>query len=241
MNFSPQSQAIYQVLLNANQPLTAKDLSCRLRIPSSLVYRLIKPLIAMGLASKTKPYPYLFSAKPAGEGLSMYLLFQNEWFSKQFSSAKQNLMENSNSESNGIGFSFIQGRDELMKKSAEELDKTTKSADILRSGGEIPAETMLAMFKAIKREVKIRMLIQNYSDQNRHDVEYWKKNGILVRQTPLHHLRLMLYDSKIIYFMSYRHDDSGKDTGMKIDYAPFAAILSRLFDEWWQKAEIIQS
>jgi sugar-specific transcriptional regulator TrmB len=236
MNFSPQSQAVYQMLLNIGQPLTANDLAFKLRIPSSLVYRLTDPLIAMGLVTKTKPYPYLFAAKGVNEGLSMYLLFQNEWFSKQFSANNNSTKETKSDE---ISFSFIQGRDELMGRSAEELHKVIKTADILRSGGEMPAETMFAMFSAAKRGIKIRMLIQDYSEKNKNNVEYWKENGILVRKTNLYHIRIMLYDSKILYFMSYRHDDSGKDTGMKINYPPFAAIFSKLFDQWWQKAERI--
>jgi hypothetical protein len=39
--------------------------------------------------------------------------------------------------------------------------------------------------------------------------------------------------------MSYKHAESVKDLGMKIAYAPFAAMLSQLFDQWWEKGEEI--
>ena len=83
------------------------------------------------------------------------------------------------------------------------------------------------------------MLIQDYSSENAEQVLNWQKNGIIVRKTPLRHLRLMIYDNSTVYFMSYKHSDSEKDLGMKIKYPPLAVIFSQLFEEWWQKAEII--
>jgi hypothetical protein len=242
MNFSPQSQAVYKILLSVNRPLSARILANQMRISPSLAYRLMEPLIAIGLITKINAYPCLFKAKSQDEGLSLYLLYQNEWFLKQFSVsfARRDPAEaTGNIKHNEISFSFIQSREELMKKSTEELARTTKSFDILRSGHEIPADTMLAMFEAKKRGVKIRMLIQDYSGKNASQIEHWKTNGILVCKTSLHRIRLMIYDSSVAYFMSYKHEDPSRDFGMKVSYPPFAVILSKLFDEWWQKAEKI--
>jgi sugar-specific transcriptional regulator TrmB len=240
MNFSPQSQAIYKILLNAGRPLTAKILAAQMHLSPSLTYRLTEPLITTGLIMRETIRPCRFSAKPIDEGLSLYLLSQNEWFLKQFSSENNIARAKNNiSRTDQMQFSFIQSRDELMNKSTEELDRTTKSFDILRSGHEIPADTMLAMFKARKRGVKIRMLIQDYSGENASQIKHWKTNGILVGKTPLHRIRIMIYDSMVAYFMSYKHEDSSKDLGMKVDYQPFAVILSKLFDEWWKNAEAI--
>lgn len=246
MTLSPQEQSTYRILLNANRPLTAKALASQMRIPPPLIYRLTKTLLSMGLVTKISGYPLQFKAKPANEGLSLFLLHQNEWFSEQFSAssprssiARGRLARLNDSNVNEIRLSFIQSRDELMSESTEELIKATKSFDILRSGHEIPAETMLAMFEAKKRGVRVRMLIQNYSSDTAFQVRYWVKNGVSVRKTSLRHIRIMIFDSSIAYFMSYKHDDSARDLGMKISYPPFAIILSNLFEKWWQKAEII--
>jgi|WetSurMetagenome_2_1015567.scaffolds.fasta_scaffold06078_3 sugar-specific transcriptional regulator TrmB len=236
MTFSPQSQDIYKILLRSDRPLSARILANQMRIPPSLAYRLTKPLIEMGLIAKINAYPCLFRAKLIDEGLSLFLLAQNEWFSKQFLASGENLNATSK-EPNEIRLSFIQSRDELMNKSTEETARTAKTVDLLRSGGEVPPDVMLAINEARKRNVRIRMLIQDYSSENAARIEYWKQNGIIVRKTELRHIRLMLYDSSVLYFMSYRHTDSGKDLGMKINYPPLAVIFSKLFDEWWQKAE----
>lgn len=233
---SPKSQHLYQILLASADPLSAKELASKMRIFPSTVYRLAKLLVDMGLITKSSKYPYQFMAKPVNEGLSLFLLHQNDWFSQKFSpfGKKETIPP-----SKQVSLSFVQSRDELMRLSEEETNRATKSVDLLRSGHEIPADLMLAIIKAKQRGVVTRMLIQDYSVDNAQQVAIWQKNGILVRKTPLRHIRLMIYDLSTIYFMSYKHADSEKDMGMKISYPPFAAILSQLFEDWWQKADII--
>ena len=238
MTFSPQSQAVYQILLETTHPLSAKDLAERLHVVSSLVYRLIQPLVEMGLVTQTTPYPYQFRAKPLDEGLSLFLLQQTDWFYKQFSSDITTKTQK-DAAPQEIQLSFVQSRDELMNRSAEEIAKAHTSVDLLRSGHEIPADVMLEIMEARKRNVTVRMLIQDYSQENAHQVAYWQQNEIFVRRTSQHHVRLMLYDASIVYFMSYKHADSQKDIGVKITYPPFALILSQLFDNWWKNAEKI--
>jgi sugar-specific transcriptional regulator TrmB len=182
----------------------------------------------------------VFSALPIDQGLSLFLLHQHDWFSRQFSQRnKTKLSKGTNiiPESKQIALSFIQSRDELMNLSSGEIDHAKHSIDLLRSGGEIPASVMLSLVEAKKRNVTTRMLIQDYSAANASQVDNWKQNGILVKKTTLRHVRLMLYDSSVVYFMSYRNEDSVKDLGMKITYPPFATILSQLFHEWWEKGE----
>lgn len=239
---SPQSQDLYRTLLSSREPLNAKTLAEKLRIFPNSVYRLIDPLMDMGLITRTKKYPYKFIARPLNEGLSLFLLNQNDWFSKEFSHSKKKGQAEAKreiSEFQQVSISFIQSRNELMNLSAVEIGKARKSIDLLRSGGEIPADVMLATIEAKQRGVPTRMLIQDYSEANIQQVANWIRNGIEVRKTELKHIRLMIYDNRTIYFMSYRHDDSTKDMGMKIEYAPFAAILSQLFESWWSKADII--
>lgn len=242
MRLSPQSQELYQILLRAGNPLSAKEIADKLRIVSASVYRLADPLLEMGLIAKSGEYPYQFTAKSVDEGLSLFLLHQNEWFSQQFVDASPRIKISESKEipqSQQIQLSFIQSRDELMNLSAEETKNTTKSIDLLRSGHDIPTHLMFELVEAMKRGVVIRMLIQDYSGENAHHIAAWKKNGIEVRKTSLRHVRLMIYDSQTLYFMSFKNTDSTKDLGMKISYSPFSVMLSQLFDQWWEKAEIL--
>ncbi len=228
MKLSPQAQKLFQTLLQTSKPQTNKQLAHKLNIVPNSVYRLTQDLINMNLIIKHQTHPLTFSAKPTSETLGIFLLNQTSWFQDRFPSSSAN-----------VNFSFIQGRDKLMEHSVAEIDKCKKSVDLLRSGHEIPAETMRALVQAKNRGIITRMLIQDYSPQNAHLVSNWQQNGILVKYTQTTHLRLMLYDSRILYFMSYKHQNSKQDLGLKITYPPFATMLSQVFEKLWQQAEKI--
>lgn len=226
---SPQAQGLYRLLLESHKPLSAEHLAARLGIVPNSIYRLISLLIEAGLVEKTEGYPRLFRAKSTDEALSLFLLNQSSWFSSHFPVT--------NADSSAISFSFIQSRDELMRLSTEEVNKASQFVDLLRSGAEFPADLLLAMVNAQKRGVTTRMLIQDYSSENYELVRNWKTNGIQVRKTPLKQVRLMVYDAKTVYFMSYRHSESERDLGFKINYQPLAIIISRQFEQWWKTAK----
>ena len=235
MRMGLQARKVYKFLLEEGVPKTAGEIALRLGIAAADVYRLVKPLISAGMIEKTVKRPVKFLAKETEAGLGLFLLTESGWFNNQFGSiGKQKSKDHEE-----MDWEFVQGRDELMDKSTTEIDRSTQSVDLLRSGHEMPAEVLRALVQAIQRNVKVRMIIQDYDGENREQVENWIKNGIWVKKTKLKHLRLMLYDSKVSYFMSYKHPDSGQDMGMKIVYSPFSAILSRYFDELWKKAEKI--
>lgn len=242
MTISHQSQNLYRILLSNGSPLSVTELATKLKVFPQNVYRLAKPLINIGLINKTSNYPCQLVTRPIDEALSLFLLNQSSWFCQQFSNPaphKVTVQNDKIKKLQEVKISFIQSRDELFNLSVEEINKTKTSIDLLRSGQEIPAEVMLALLRAKERKVKTRMLIQDYSSENSEQVFYWQKNGILIKKTNLRHIRLMVYDSNVLYFMSYRHNDSDKDLGVEIGYPPFATIISQLFNQWWQEANII--
>lgn len=232
MFWGRQTREVYKHILKSREGITVAEIASKLRISASDVYRLALPLIEMGLILKNNERPFkLF----AGEGgLDLFLTAQSEWFSKNFKDG------NPKRKNKDMSFDFVQGRDELMKVSITEMDNSIKSIDLLRSGREIPTDTMLSMVSAVKRGVKVRMLIQEYDRENKEMVGNWIRNGVEVRFTKAKNIRIMVFDSKVGYFMSYRHTDLGQDLGMKIDYEPFALILSQYFSSLWKKAKVIR-
>src|SRR5688572_16089556 len=111
MSISPQSQALYQALLNSGVPMTAKQLATKLGIFPATLYRLTEPLEEMGLVLRTSEYPYKFSAKPLNEGLSLFLLAQSDWFSQNFKAKSDVKRVRSDQESKEVRLSFVQSRD----------------------------------------------------------------------------------------------------------------------------------
>lgn len=237
MHLSKQTEEIYTILIREGKPLSASELAFQVRVAATDVYRLIKSLLDIGLVEKSTGRPRMFRSNPIDEGRGLFLVKQSLWFSDRFGSQGDHSGKDSTPTDEEMQLSFVQGRDELMRVSVDEVIKSSESIDLLRSGHEIPSDLMLAMVQAIKRGVKIRMLVQDYGVENEEQVHNWQKNGILVRRTELKHLRLMIYDSSVGYFMSYKHSDSGQDVGMKIAYPAFTAILSQYFENLWQKSE----
>jgi sugar-specific transcriptional regulator TrmB len=239
VRLSPQSQKVYEVLLKEGGGLTIAEIAFKLRIAAGDVYRLAKPLLDIGLVERSIGRPFRLATRPNSNGLDIFLSVESRWFVNHFPQSKNS--SGSNVPPGEMQLEFIQGRDELMRKSVFEIDQCTKSVDLLRSGHEIPTDTMRALAQAIKRRVKVRMLIQDYENENKDQVANWIKNGILVRKTAIKSLRLMIYDSNVGYFMSYKHSNSGQDMGMKIVYPPFAVILSNYFQELWKKSTVISN
>jgi sugar-specific transcriptional regulator TrmB len=235
MQLSPQSQKVYEILLREKDGLAVSEIAFKLRVAAGDIYRLIEPLLEIGLIRKTGGRPFRLFIRPANDGLNLYLLDQSRWFQDRFGSQ----VEKRNGQPESMQLEFIQGRDDLMRVSATEIDQCSKSVDLLRSGHEIPANTMRALVQAIKRGAKVRMLIQDYDESSKEQVVNWIKNGISIKKTDLKYLRLMLYDSKIGYFMSYKHSDSGQDLGMKLVYQPIVAILQDYFDRLWRDSKPI--
>jgi sugar-specific transcriptional regulator TrmB len=240
MHLGHQTKRVYEILLGSREGLTVAEIAFKLRTASADVYRLTRPLLDFGLVEASRGRPVKLFAKPPDQGLGLYLMNQSHWFQSQFASPETGVFK-LKEEKDNMQLEFIQGRDELMRVSVDEMVKTTKSVDLLRSGHEIPADLMLEMIRAIGREVKIRMIIQDYGQENKEMVGNWIKNGILVRKAGIKHLRLMIYDAGVGYFMSYKHSDSGQDIGMKIIYPAFTAILSQYFEDLWRKSEKISA
>jgi len=232
MIWGRQTREVYKHILKIREGITVAEIASKLRISASDVYRLASPLIKMGLVLKNSERPFKLFA--GGEGLDLFLATQSEWFTKNFKDG------NPKRKNNDMSFNFVQGRDELMRVSISEMDDSVKSIDLLRSGREIPTDTMFSMISAVKRGVKVRMLIQEYDRVNKEMVSNWIRNGVEVRHTKAKNIRIMVFDSKVGYFMSYRHSDSGHDLGMKIDYEPFALMLSQYFSNLWKKAKVVR-
>lgn len=242
MIFSPQTQKLYQFMLASDQAWTIKDLAKHLRVLPNALYRITDPLVEMGLLVKEGSHPVKLVAKPTSEAMGLFLLHQSTWFEhnvKKPTKSDKPSDSKPDNENSRIQLSFIQGRDKLMDLAVDEFVKVNYSVNLLRSGHEMPPELMRERLSAIKRGVKVRMLVQDYDQSNALGVHAWIRNGIIVRKTSMRELRLQVYDSDIVYFMSYKHSDSTLDMGMKVTYAPFAVMLNQLFEKWWDEAEEI--
>ena len=228
---------IYEYLLTVNKPCTIAEMANALNMKATAIYRHIHWLKRVGFVIELNTYPKSYRANSISDAEALFLTEQRKWFRDRFASLGESEVDldvSNQKQADEISWSFIQSRDALMDVSVEEINRSQKRIDLLRSGHEIPKHVMEALHNAHLRGVEIRMLVQTSSPEQEEEFEVWRKNGIQVRTTRFHSMRLMLFDAKVLYFMSYKHEDSVRDVGMKIDYEPFAQQLAGLFDEWWE-------
>lgn len=230
--FSPQSEAIYKHLLITGE-LSAKEIGVRLNILPNAVYRAIKPLISSGLVKKLDKYPVEFGVTDFDQALNSYLLNTREAFLTKFF---PNGVGNDKGVKGLLNVSFIKNRQELLERSNEDMSKAKSRVNLIVSGLEVPAETVLAYKRACERGVRIRTLVQRLDEVNKEMLKNWRKVGIDVRFFPLLEARVIVFDLQIVYIISYNPNKQDEGVGVRFDYPPIAKIMDELFEERWKKS-----
>lgn len=235
---SPQSRSLYKLLIR-NEALNSKEIGGKLGILPHAVYRSIKPLISIGLVEKIKGYPARFKIATPSSAIDAYLLktkenFLQSFFPKGISSETQTNKE--------LSISFIKDRPELLERSNQDMSQAKQEVEILVSGLEVPAETILEYKRACERGVKIRTLVQRLDETNREMLHNWRKIGIDVRYFPLLEARIIIFDSEIVYITSYNPEIKDESIGIRFNYPPIAKLMKELFEiRWATSKEISES
>lgn len=232
---SPQSRSIYQLLIK-NEALTPKEIGEKLDILPNAVYRSIKPLILVGFVEKAKGYPARFKTTTPSNAVNAYLLktkenFLQSFFPKGISSETQTDKE--------LSISFIKDRPELLERSNDDMSQAKQQVDILVSGLEVPAETILEYKRACERGVKIRTLVQRLDESNQEMLKNWRRIGIDVRFFPLLEARIIIFDNKIVYITSYNPEIKDESIGIRLNYSPIAKLMKELFESRWKTSSEI--
>jgi len=235
--FSHQTVSIYR-LLTHKQPLTASDIGKELHIFPNAVYRAIKPLIDIGITTKSKDYPTRYSTQPSNSALEKYLLIMREAFLTTFISSKL-LVNDSPFLKSNLNISLIQDRNDLIEKTNKSVESSKQTVDYVVSGLEVPAETILVYKRAIDRGVKIRSIVQRLDNTSKEMFSNWKKIGLNVRFYPSLESRIFIFDKKIVYLTSYDSKNKEEAVGVSFEYPPFGEIITELFNKKWQLAKKI--
>lgn len=233
--FSRQTEAIYKILLD-DQPLDAKEISERLNVLPHAVYRSIKPLLSVGLVKKLNEYPVKFGITTSQDALDAYFLTTRENFLQTF------FPNGVNEDKKGkvaLNISFIKDRQELLERSNQDMGKVRSGVNLIVSGLEVPAETILEYKRAVDRGVKIRTLVQRLDETNAEMLGNWRKIGIDVRFFPLLEARILIFDNELVYITSYNPNNQNEGIGMRFDYPPVARIMNEIFEQRWKNSEEI--
>lgn len=229
---APQSLAIYQALSHTKY-MTAKNLASKLGIFPQAAFRAIKPLEKLGVVESTGRYPKKYRIKASEESLDSYLQIAQEQYIKTFLSS----IKSPKSLLQKLNVTFIQNREELLKRMNADVAKAKMKIDNIVSGEEVPAETILARKNAISRGVKFRFIVQHVDEFYKYMFSNWKKLGAEVKYYPLVEARIIIIDDRIVYITSYNHKAKNEAVGVRFDYPPIAKLMTELFEKRWAKAQ----
>ena len=231
-SLSPQARRIFRFLLNGKTH-TIHELSQQLNILPNTIYREIEKLNGLNLIEKGTSYPLQVSAKNYPSALQGYLLSQQAWFLQEFTSPGST---NSQSE---CEITLIKSRPQLFELSNIDMDASQHEVDLIISGFESPTETMLANKRALDRGVLIKNLVQQDGFREKERYLNWKRLGIEIRMCKSIDARILIYDTKIVYLVSYDPYDNKKATGVRIVYQPIAEMMKVLFKQKWDDGILI--
>ncbi|MDB4979143.1 MAG: hypothetical protein JWM56_1329 [Candidatus Peribacteria bacterium] len=232
-----QAKAIYKLLVSG-KALSANDLASKLRILPNAVYRNTRKLIELGLIEQLDQYPVQFKMRPIDEAMKEYLSVAQKDFTENFfpRDSKNTIKTNTD-----ISISFIRTRSELLDMTNTDMETVEKSIDHIVSGLELPADTMLAYKKVLDRGIKLRFIVQNFSELNKGILRSWQKMGMEIRFFPLMEARIIIFDSNIVYLTSYDPRKKEQAIGIRFAYTPIVKQMSELFENRWTVSKALMT
>lgn len=229
---SPQSQKIYRVLFEKGD-MDAREIGKALEIFPQAVYREGRRLQALGLVTETSRWPSRLRARSTAEALNFYLIKEREWFLEAFARGSKS---DRRRQTDALGISFMQTRSESYERFTKDLATAQKTARLLVSGLEVPAEQILSYKQALERGVEIKLLVQQEGLKNKEMLNNWKKLGVALRSTEQIDARVLLIDEKIAYLLSYDVHKPREAVGVGFAYQPIVILLGELFENRWKTA-----
>lgn len=230
---SPQAAQIYH-LLGSGKAMPAKEIGKRLKIFPNAVYRAVRQLLALGFVEEIFSYPVKFQAKPASQALELYLGATRQSFGAAFGLQKNQLHVHKL-----LPLTFVQTRNQLLKMTGKDTRVTKSAINLIASGLEVPAETILGYKRAIERGVRVRIIVQNMNEVRAEMFRNWQKAGVEVKYYPKIESRIFVFDHRMVYFTSYDPKNIQEAVGMRFEYAPFAVMMDELFEQRWGLAKEI--
>ncbi len=227
---SKQTRNIYSLLL-AKGPMSAVDIGKDLDIFPHAVYRSTRQLESLGCINQTGKHPALFQAIPINDSVETFAMVQRDLFLSTFLKSPMN---KKTSLPEDLNITFIESREMMFEKALSDINNAKEEMDNLASGDELPAEIMLAQKEALDRGVIIRTLFQKRNEENESFIEARVKMGEQIRISELLNTRIVIFDKRIVYVMSYDPSDYIKSIGVRFEYAPIGQMMYQLFLQQWE-------
>ena len=230
-SLSKQTRGIYSLLLDKG-PLSAEQIANELNIFPQAVYRSTQQLQNLGCVNQFGKHPAVFKAISAIDAVETFTLLQREWFLSAFVvNSQQN-----NSIELKPNITFIESREMLFEKSLSDINNLKEEMDNLASGDELPAEIMLAQKNALDRGVNIRTIFQKRDEKNESFIRARTLMGEQFRISKALNTRIVIFDRRVVYVMSYDPTNYLKSVGIRFEYDPLGQLMYQLFLQYWKQS-----
>ena len=232
---SPQGREIYS-FLQKRGALTAQKLATLLHVHPSAIYRLARYLVSIGLIQETSGRPIYFRSLPTPEAKENYLVYQKGRVENIFSGLPANL---SLKTTENYHISFIQERDAIFSRVAEDLRTAKKEAHFIVLGLPIGVspELMLEQKNAVERGVSVKIIVQEVGEENKETITSWQKQGLTLHQGKPIGFHLLLIDDIISYLMYFDREDKTKRYAVRIVHSAINHNLQIIFDQHWKHSK----
>ncbi|MBI2611810.1 hypothetical protein HYW54_03640 [Candidatus Gottesmanbacteria bacterium] len=239
VGLSSQAIEVYKLLLQRGI-LSASEIARELGVQRTAIYRLATHLMSIGMITEVSAWPKRFRANSLSNSEDRYLNYQRTWFSSTF----QGIQDITKSKKVDLSFSlsFIEGREEIFQKIAEDLRKAEKWAKFIVLGlpQGISPELLFEQKNAVERDVPVKIIVQEYSFENNIVLLSWEKAGLDVRFGKKIGFHLLLIDNSITYLMTYEKENKLKRSAVRIMHAEINKQLQKIFDDYWRDAKKIK-
>ena len=239
VGLTPQEAGIYLALLK-NQKLRVRDVAGQLGIMVPSVHRSLAGLKRKGLVTTFGKRPLKLMAVDPKLALGKLVndRYQSELATEQ--KIEEELKKHAFLESE-LGVEFLESKLATYDYILPLLANLKKEMLILSVGEPIPEEIFLALFRAIKRGVVVKMLAETYDETNRELLANWKKNGWQVRYltNPRLDFTLTIHDGKSCIVQIRREKEKDQRVGIAMHNPAYAAAQREYFHALWQQAKEI--
>ena len=230
---SKQTKSIYSLLLDKG-PMTAEIIAKQLHIFPQAVYRSTQQLQSLGCIKQIGSHPALFYALPIKDSVDTYTLFIRSLFLNSFNNSSR--VQRTPVEGKLV-INFIDSREMMFEKALADIKNAKQEMDNLASGDELPAEIMLAQKEALDRGVIIKTLFQKRTAENETFIRVRMKMGEQIRISETLNSRIVIFDRKVVYIMSYDPSNYIKSLGIRFEYVPFGQLMYQLFLQYWKRGK----
>jgi sugar-specific transcriptional regulator TrmB len=237
IGLTPQEAGIYLALLR-NQKLRVRDVARQLGIMVPSVHRSLASLKRKGVVTTFGKRPLKLMAVEPKLALGKLV---NDRYQSELALEQQieEALKKQTSPESELGVDFLESKQATYDYTLPLIHTLQKEMLILSVGEPIPEEIFLALFRAIKRGVVVKMLAETYDETNRELLANWKKNGWQVRYltNPRLDFTLTIHDGKSCIVQIRREKEKDQRVGIAIHNPAYAAAQREYFTALWQKAK----